>query len=228
MWAATLRWALLQLLLLLPLLQGAAALYYKPRPLVCPVTQEVQHVDETLEATQLEVVISPFVVSKVTLNTVYESRPVAVTEVALHTVTAPATQLEVTEVQLVQETLPLTVVKVSTVTSTLTETLVEQLTRTATNYQTQVETLSAPETSHETETVLETATETVTEREMAMETSTLRHTEAVLRTKLVVETVREATVAGTSTLLKVDTVTSTHILTKMITQTICPPPVDQY
>lgn len=216
------------LLLLFPLLQGTTALYYKPRPLMCPITQEVENVDETLEATQIEVVTTPFLVNKVTLNTVYENLPLPVTSVTLHTVTEETPQIEVTEVQLVRETVPFTVVKVSTLTRTLTQTLVEPHTRTATNYLTHVETLAVPETVHETVTVVETAAETVTQREMAMETSTLRHTKGLLQTKVVVEVVRQPTVAGTSTLLEVDTVTNTHILTKMITQTICPLPSERY
>ena len=167
-------------LFLLPLLlQLAAALYYKPRPLVCPVTLEVEQLKEVLKATQLEVVTTPFLVSKVQLNTVYESRPVSVTHVALETVTAKPIQLDVMKVQLVLETVPLTAVKVSTVTMTLTHTLVEHFTRTATNYITHVETLAAPETVQETVTVVQTQAATVTQREMDMVTSTLTQTEAV-------------------------------------------------
>lgn len=215
----------LVLLLLLQLLHESAALYYKPRPLVCPVTQEVEYVNETLSVTQLDIVLAPFQVNKVTVNTVYQNLPLDVTRVALHTVTAVDPQVEVTQVQLVHETVPVSIVKISTVTRTITQTLLSPLTRTATNYLTQVETLAVPETVHETVTVAETTAETVTQRRMAMETSTLRHTKVVLKTKLVVEVVREKSLAATSTVLEVDTVTNTHILTKMITQTICPPPV---
>ncbi|MPC78527.1 hypothetical protein E2C01_073015 [Portunus trituberculatus] len=214
---------------LLPLLlQLAAALYYKARPLMCPVTVEVEQLEKMLEATQLEVVTTPFLVSKVQLNTVYESRPVSVTHVALETVTAKPLQLDVTEVQLVLETVPLTDVKVSTVTLTLSHTLVERFTLTATNYVTHVETLAAPETVQETVTAVQTQVAIVTQREMDMVTSTLTQTEAVLQTELVVEVVSSSLVATTTTQLQVDTFTSTHVLTKMITQTICPPPSQFY
>lgn len=217
-------------LALLPLLlmQLAAARFYKPRPLVCPVTKELKVLNELLEATQVEVVTTPFVVNKVQVNTLYQSRPVAVTHVAIETVTAAQRQVELTEVQLVFETVPFTVVKVNTATLTLTSTVVDPYTLTATNYVTQVETVAAPETVHDTVTVLETKSVTVTQRVMAMATSTLTHTRAVLQTKLVEEVVQETSGAVTTTLLQVDTFTYTHILTKMITQTICPPPSQRY
>lgn len=213
--------AFLQALLLLPLLQEAATLYYKPRPLVCPVTYEVQHVEETLEVTQLEVVTTPFVVSKVTLNTVYESRPVTVTHVSVHTVTAEPQLVQVTEVQLVRETLPLTAVKVSTVTQEVVDTSVSFFTATATNYVSSFQTLSALKTQHATATTLETLWLATTVTINTTSVSSVTVTEAALRTSVLVSTVPHTITAATETHLETRKVFYTHTLTKMITSTVC-------
>lgn len=209
------------LALLSLLLQLTAARYYEPRPLVCPVTQKVQQLEETLEATQLEVVKTPFVVSKVQLNTVYESRPVAVTQVALETVTAAPQQLQVTEVHLVLETVPLTAVKVSTVTREVVDTNVNLLTRTATNYITRFQTLSAFKTQHVTSTTQSTVVLETTRRLRHTSVSTVTVTKAALRTSVVLSSVPHTEVVATETKVEAQTVIYTHTLTKMITNTVC-------
>lgn len=207
---------------LLPLLlQLSAARYYKPRPLVCPVTQQVEQVDETLEVTQLEVVKTPFVVSKVQFNTVYESRPVAVTHVALETVTAAPQELGVTEVQLVVETVPLTAVKVSTVTREVVDTNVNLFTLTATNYISSFHTVSATKTEHVTATTEATVLLDTTHRLLHTDVSTVTVTEADLRTSVVISSVPVTEVVATETQVEARTVIYTHTLTKMITNTVC-------
>lgn len=218
---AAFRPALLPLLLLLPLLQGSAALYYKPRPLVCPVTQEVEHVDEVLEATQLELLVTPFVVSKVSLNTVYESRALPVTSVELHTVTAAADQLDVTEVRVVRETLPLTAVKVSTVTREVVHTSLSFYTITATNYNTDFLTLSALKTQHVTATALETLWLATTVTQHSTSVSTITVSAATLSRSLFVSSVPQTVTAATHTHIETRQVIYTHTLTKMITSTVC-------
>ncbi|MPC59111.1 hypothetical protein E2C01_053126 [Portunus trituberculatus] len=215
------RFALCRSLLPLLLVQLAAARYYKPRPLVCPVTQEVEIVDETLEAKQLEVVTTPFVLSQVQLNTVYQTRPVVVTQVTLVTVTAKPLQLDLTEVQLVLETLPLTAVKVNTVTREVVDTNVNLLTRTATNYVSQFQTLTAIKTHHVTSTTQQTVVLHTTHKVVHTSVSSVTVTEAALTTDLVVSTLPRTVVVATETKLEPRTVFYTHSLTKMITSTIC-------
>lgn len=209
------------LLPLLLLLQRATALYYKPRPLVCPVTQDVEYVDETLEATEVEVLTTPFVVSKVTLNTVFQSLPLPVTSVALHTVTAEAPLLEVTEVRLVRVTVPLTAVKVSTVTLEVMATSVSFFTVTATNYVSAFQTLSAYKTQHATATTLETVQLATTVTLQSTSVSTITATEGALRTSRVVSSVHHTVTAATDTQIETRTAYYTHTLTKMVTSTIC-------
>ena len=209
-------------LLPLLLLQLTAARYYEPRPLICPVTQEVVQLDETLEATQLKVVTTLFVVSKVQLNTVYQNLPVAVTHMALETVTAATPQVEVTEVQLVLEKVPLTAVKVSTVTRQVVDTNVNLFTLTATNYITEFQTLSAIKTQHVTSTTLETVVLETTHKLFHTSLSTITMTKAVLTTSVVMSTLPSTVVVATETQVESRTVTYTHTLTKMITSTVCP------
>lgn len=215
------RFPLCRSLVALLLLQLAAARYYKPRPLMCSVTQEVEIVDETLEATQLEIVKTPFVLSQVQLNTVYQTRPVAVTQVTLVTVTAEPVQVDVTEVQLRMETLPLTAVKVSTVTREVVDTKVNLLTRTATNYVSHFQTLTAIKTHHVTSTTQETVVLHTTHKVVHTSVSSVTVTEAALSTEVVVSTLPTTVVVATETKMEPRTVFYTHSLTKMITSTIC-------
>lgn len=178
---------------------------------------------QIVEAQQIEVVKVPLPIREINLNTVYETTILPVTEVTFETSTEPGIRIEVTDVQLVEETQLLTVVSVSTLTQSLVHTRVNIFTSTATNYIRDIDTVSVLKTAYQTVTEIHTAFTQVTLTAQETELSTITITEPVLRTEQVVETVQETVVGGTSTALLVDEFTNTHTLTKMITRTVCLP-----
>lgn len=210
-------------LLLVVLMQEAAALYYKPRPLVCPSSPNVQYLQETLQAKEVKVVEVPLPVTQFNINTVYQTSVVPVTSVILHTVTAPAEQVEVTGVHLVEVTSSVTEDVVDTVTSTVVTTQLDVLTHSATNYHTEFHTLPVHETSHLTVESVETIVSQVTQTVPVNVLSTITITKMQLQTKVETKDVPMTSVVATSVVVVGDHVTNTHKLTKMITQTICPP-----
>ncbi|KAK4293476.1 hypothetical protein Pmani_033832 [Petrolisthes manimaculis] len=214
-----------RLLYLVVLVQLASALYYKPRPPICPVTNQIQYQNDTLEASEVQVVNLPLPVAKIFLNTIYKTSVLPIITSTCVTVTEAGPQLEVTDVQLVFETKPLTVVRVSTITKNVIETELEYLTKTGTNYETHMQTLPAVKTFHhkvtETNTQIITTTQTVLEYKYI----TLTVNKAQLVTEVVTEEVPITTVVAWQTQVELEDFTSTHSLTKMITQTICPPPI---
>lgn len=165
----------------------------------------------------------PLPIRQINLNTIYETTVLPVTEVTFETTTEPGARIEITDVQLVEETQLLTVVSVSTVTHSLVNTRVNIFTSTATNYIRDIDTVSVLKTAYQTVTEVETTFTQVTLTAQETELNTLTITEPVLRTEQVVETVLETAVVDTSTLLHIDEFTNTHTLTKMITRTVCLP-----
>lgn len=101
---------MIYLAVLVPL---SATLYCKPRPLLCPVFQTVQYQDEWQNVTEIVV----FPINQILLNTVFQVSDVPVTSVTVQTVTAPALQLVMIEVKVVEVTKPLMVMNVDTVTT---------------------------------------------------------------------------------------------------------------
>nr|XP_045587844.1 general transcription factor IIF subunit 2-like [Procambarus clarkii] len=91
---------MIYLAVLVPL---SATLYCKPRPLLCPVFQTVQYQDEWQNVTEIVV----FPINQILLNTVFQVSDVPVTSVTVQTVTAPALQLVMIEVKVVEVTKPL-------------------------------------------------------------------------------------------------------------------------
>lgn len=213
-----------KLLYLVVVVQLACARYYKPRPPVCPVTNEILYQNETLEAFQVQVVSVPLPMAKIYLNTVYQTSVVPIVTSTCVTVTEPGPLLEVTDVKFVLETQPLTVARVSTVTRNVIETELEYLTKTGTNYQTQVQTIPAVNTFHYTLTETDTQILTTTQTVPSYQYYTLTVTKAQLLTKLVTEEVPITTIVALQTEVQLEDFTSTHSLTKMITHTICPSP----
>lgn len=211
-------------LLVALLVQMASARFYKPLPLVCSVTQDVQYKVEELQAKEIEVVRVPVPISKMQLNTVYTTSVLPVTAISVQTNTAQPVRLEVTDIQVEEVTEPLTLVKVNTVTSRVVLTQLDVLTSTATNYHTDIHTLTAVEVVPLTVTDVETVLSQLTETVAGTVLTTLTLTQGQLRTTVKVLDVPSTTVVGTATVTEVNTVTNTHNLTKMITQTICPPP----
>ncbi|XP_069172300.1 uncharacterized protein [Procambarus clarkii] len=205
------------------LVQLAAALYYKPRPLLCSVSQTVKYQEKVLNNTEVDVLHVPFPINQINLNTIFQTRVVPVTSVVFETATAPVLQVEMTDVQLVEVTEPLTVVKVDTVTSILVETQLDIATSTAINYKTDIESLAVIETLHQTVVDVETRFVQLTKTVPLTVFSTVTVTKARLQTKVVVKTVPVTTVATTVTHVEVREVTSTHSLTKIIINTVCPP-----
>ncbi|KAK4293472.1 hypothetical protein Pmani_033828 [Petrolisthes manimaculis] len=212
-----------KLLCLVLLVELAAGLYHKPRPLVCSIINNIEYIDEVIEAPQVEVVRVPLSFRQVNFNTVYETSILPVTNIAFETITEPGARLEVTEVQLLDETQALTIMDVSTLTQSLVFTDVKLFTRTATNYIRDFHTISALRTAYQTVTDVQTAFSQVTLTAQETELSTVTVTEAVLRTERVVERVPGPTVAVTSTDIELEQFTNTHTLTKMITRTVCLP-----
>lgn len=210
-------------LLVTLLVQLAAARFYKPRPLFCPVFHDVEYVDEVLRAKEIEVLHVPLPINQVNLNTVYKTSEVLVTSVIFQTLTAPPQQLVVADIQLVEQTDTLARVKVSTVTSSLTQTRVDVITSSATNYHTEFQTIPVYQTSHDIDTQVNTIFTQVTQTLPTTFYSTVTVTDVQLQTETVVETVS----VTRDTFLVTETVvrdfTNTHSLTKMITSTVCLP-----
>ncbi|XP_037783620.1 uncharacterized protein LOC119579810 [Penaeus monodon] len=209
-------------LCVLVLVQVSVGLYYENRPLVCPLKQEVQYEDKVIQATYLEVLEQPLVATHVHLKTVYQTTTLPVTATHIHTVTGPPPNATVTEVQLVETQVPQTVTQIETVTNRLTETVLDVATRTATNYHTLVETVAVLETQFDTVTEVQTRLADITLTLQETEFSTLTWTVSQLETQQVVESIEETSVT-TSTEYVPRYRTNVHTLTKMVTQTVCPP-----
>jgi len=207
---------------LLVLAQVAAGLYYESFPLVCPLKQDVQYEDKVIQATYLELVQEPLVATHVHLKTVYQTTTLPVTATHVHTVTAPPPNVTVTQVQLLETQVPLTLTQIETVTRRLSETVLDVATRTATNYHTLVETVAVLQTHFDTVTEVQTRLLDVTLTVHETQFSTLTWTLSQLETQQLVESVKETSVTTTTEYVPRYT-TNTHTLTKMVTQTVCPP-----
>lgn len=215
--------SLLCLLGALLLVQMSAARYYKPLPLVCSVTQDIQIQVEEMEAKVFDVVRVPVSINKMQLNTIFSTSVIPVTAVDVQSVTAQPVGLEVTEIKVQEVTEPITLVKVNTLTSRIVHTDVDVLTSTATNYHTDFHTLTATDVFPLTVTNVETVISHLTETVDGTLFTTLTLTQGQLQTTVKVVDVPSTSVVGTATVIQVNTVTNTHSLTKMITQAICPP-----
>lgn len=205
-------------------LAAATASYYTPA-FQCASGPTVQHEDVTLLMTGVEVSTVYTTVDQVHLNTVLVVQPVPggdLAELAASFTSIPE-DLFVTEVELVQETLPLTITQVSTVTTTIVLTEVEVYTSSATNYMTEFETLAAPSTSHSTVTITGTLFSELTVTAQTTLLTTLTVTNASLLTDVVTESVPQTIFVATDTAVHTETSTNVHSLTKMVTQFVCPP-----
>ncbi|ROT72383.1 hypothetical protein C7M84_009235 [Penaeus vannamei] len=126
------------------------------------------------------------------------------------------------EVQLLETQVPLTLTQIETVTRRLSETVLDVATRTATNYHTLVETVAVLQTHFDTVTEVQTRLLDVTLTVHETQFSTLTWTLSQLETQQLVESVKETSVTTTTEYVPRYT-TNTHTLTKMVTQTVCPP-----
>lgn len=196
------------------------ALYYKPRPLVCPV-QQVHYEERSLQAKHIDVEWVPLSVNHLHLDTVFTTRTIPVTSFEYRTVTATVPHLTVTEVVRVETTVPLVMTSVTTVTSELLETQVTVVTSTTTNYHTLVATKTLLETSFLTSTQLETKLVPVTKTVVGTQLATLTRTVTHLFTKEHVHPV-PSSVLVTSTLVQHETRTSTFTINAKVTKTVCP------
>ncbi|KAK4293474.1 hypothetical protein Pmani_033830 [Petrolisthes manimaculis] len=202
----------------------ATARYYEPQPLNCQSSNVIHYQDQTLKVNDLQVVRVPLPSVDIHVNTVYETSIVPFTSTISSGVLGPEQQLVVTEVQMVDETLPLTQVEVRTITRNVIETELNHFTRTATNFITDVQTVPALTTLRITVTEAQTQFIAVTETIPVTEFSTVKEVTTELLTQTEVVRIPQTAVVSTFTVNEVENFTNIHSLTKMITQTVCPPP----
>ncbi|KAK3853149.1 hypothetical protein Pcinc_040297 [Petrolisthes cinctipes] len=201
----------------------ATARYYEPQPLNCHSSNVIHYQDQTLKVNDLQVVRVPLPSVDIHVNTVYETSIVPFTSTISSGELGPDQQLVVTEVQLVDETLPLTQVEVRTITRNVIETEINSFTRTATNFITDVQTVPALTTLRITVTQPQTQFIEVTETIAVTEFSTVKEVKTELQTQIDVVRIPQTAVVSTFTVNEVENFTNIHSLTKMITQTVCPP-----
>lgn len=96
-----------------------------------------------MQVRDLQVVRVPVPSVDISINTVYKTSVVPFTNSPITEAVGSLSTAVVTEVQMVDETLPLTQVEVSTVTRNVFVTSVNSFTRTATNFITEVQTVPA-------------------------------------------------------------------------------------
>lgn len=212
--------------LLLAVLQGAAARYYTPT-LQCEGGPTILNEEETLQVNGIEANTVFASLDQVHLNTVLVVQPVPGDLIDL-AASFPSFQQDyhVTEVELVQETLPVTQTQIDTVTTNIVKTEVDVSTLPATNYVTVFETLGAPTTSRVTVTNSGTLFSQLTVTSHSTVFTTLTVTAAEVVTDVVTESVPQTTYVATATETYTENSTNVHSLTKMITQFVCPPGLD--
>lgn len=216
----------LVLLGLLAVLQVTDARYYTPA-LQCEGGPTVHFEEETVLVTSVEPTTVFSTVDKVHLNTVLVVQPVPDTLADLAASFSDQLQNHfITEVEIVQETHPVTITEVNTAVVSVVETEVEVSTSFATNYATEFETLAAPSTSHVTVTNTGTVFTQLTVTSYTTVITTLTVTSAALQTDVITESVPQTTYVATHTALHTEVSTNVHNLTKMITQFVCPPGLD--
>lgn len=96
-----------------------------------------------MQVRDVQVVRVPVPSVDISINTVYETSVVPFTNAPITEASGLLSTSVVTEVQMVDETLPLTQVEVSTVTRNVIVTSINSFTRTATNFITDVQTVPA-------------------------------------------------------------------------------------
>ena len=206
---------------LVVLLHLASALYYKPLPLQCSVEQKIQYDDQVVQVRHIEAIQAPLPVPHVHLETVFATSMVPVTSVSFVTLTVDPVSMEVSQPVVVPTTVDVVLTAVQTVTKELTETSVNVITSTATNYHTEFATRTLVETLFHTTSLLDTTLVQRTVTKLSTQLSTVTVTQNQLQTKVEVRSVPR-TVLVTATRLQPSTSTSTHYLTKMVTQMVCP------
>lgn len=211
---------------LLAVLQVAAARYYTPA-VQCAGGSTVHFEEETVLVTSVEPNKVFSTVDQVHFNTFLVVQPVPGTLSDLAASFSDNLQNHlITEVEVVQETYPVTLTEVNTAVISVVQTEVEVSTSFATNYATEFETVAAPSTSHVTVTNSGTVFTQLTVTLHTTVISTLTVTSASLQTDVVTESVPQTTYVATDTALHTEISTNVHSLTKMITQFVCPPGLD--
>ncbi|XP_068216563.1 uncharacterized protein [Palaemon carinicauda] len=211
------------LLVLLAVAQLSAAGFYKPLPQQCPVRQKVDYEDVVLTVTRYNTLTSAVPLGQAHLNTLTVTDIITVTNIVPTTLTAVAQQVAVTDVRIVESVLRLPFTQVITVTETLTNTQVDVITSTATNYVTTFQTIFSTLTHFDV--IKQTETQFVDNPSVQVLTAlgTQTITSSVFETTSVTVTVPGLEIQGTTTFTSIFRPTSTHFLTKKITQTVCPP-----
>ncbi|XP_071524487.1 uncharacterized protein [Panulirus ornatus] len=205
------------------LLPSTTAFYYKEVHPHCPVHQHVKLFNETVHVGEVVVVVEPIVVPVYHLSTVYQTTVLPVTSHLFHTVTAEAVGVQFTETLVVTTAVHIPLTRVRTLTTTVTDTVVQVFTDLATNYHSAFDTVARQETQLVEATEVETVVADVTQTVVETLHSTIVVTEVEERTSLMAEALKEVV---TSTALLPHHHTSTHTLTKRITQTFCPLPLE--